>query len=167
MQITANEIEKVEEIGLLNGNPVKMVKCKGGFHIAIGRKKGKIEEEALSAGSHPAIVKYHLEKQFPEYQPNMMKSESQANPIVISHSHFLASDLRKSGYDIFSIQTGPAVEFHITKHNANVAVVPANLIEDVLFIEELNIPKEFTKSMAGSTLEKAISCKVGLALRRD
>jgi hypothetical protein len=167
MQITANEIDNIEEVGMLHGNSVKMVRCKGGFYIALGRKKGKVSEEALSAGSHPAIVKYHLEKQYPEYQPNMMKSEGQVNPIVISHSHFLANDLRKSGYDIFSIQTGPSVEFYITKLNANVAVVPASLVENQLFIEELNIPKEFAKSMAGSTLEKAIACKVGLALRRD
>jgi hypothetical protein len=153
MQITANEIDRVEEVGQLHGNSVKMIKTKGGFWIALGRKKGKISEEALSAGSHPAIVKYHLEKQFPEYQPNMMKSEGQANPIVVSHSHFLADNLRKSGYDIFSIQTGPSVEFHITKLNANVAIVPASLVEDQLFIEELNIPKEFAKSMAGASVE--------------
>lgn len=166
MQITPNEISSIEEVGTLSGNQVKMVRTKGGFWMAIARKKGKQAEECLAAGSHPAIVKYQLEKQFPEFQSSMMKSEGYIEPVVISHSHFLTNDLRKSGHDIFSIQTGPAVEFHITKHNNQIVVVNGEIEKDHLSIEKLNISKEFGKAMAGATVEKSLGCKIGLKLRK-
>lgn len=164
MQITPNEIASVEDIGTMNGGSVKLVKCKGGFWLAIGRRRGKHSEEAIAAGSHPAIVRYNLEKQFSEFQPNLMKSEGFIEPIVERHSHFLSDELRKGGFDVFSIQTGPSVEFHITKQNSQIAMVNGELSKDHLSITELSIPKEFSKAMAGATVEKALSCKVGLKL---
>lgn len=166
MQIKPNEISSVEESGMLNGSPCKLIRTKGGFWIMVGRKKKNSSEEALAAGSHPAIVKYNMEKQFSDFQPSLMKSEGFVEPIVEKHSHFLSEDLRKSGHDIFSIQTGPLVEFQITKQNAHVAIVNGNLDEDHLLIQTLNMPKEFSKAMAGATVEKAISCKVGLKLKK-
>jgi len=166
MKLTPNDISSVEEIGTLSGNAVKLVKTKGGFWIAIARKKGNISEEALGAGSHPAIVKYNLEKQYPDYEPSMMKSEGFVEPIVEKHSHFLDEELRKSGHDIFSIQTGTSVEFQITKQNSKIAEVIGNLDTDHLLLNELNIPKKFSKAMAGASVEKAVSCKVGLKLRK-
>lgn len=166
MQLTPNDVASVEEIGHLSGNSVKLVRTKGGFWIAIARKKGKISEEALGAGSHPAIVKYNLEKQFPDFEPSMKKSEGFIEPIVEKHSHFLSDELRKSGHDIFSVQTGPTVEFQITKQNSKIASVTGNIDSEHLSLHDLNIPKEFGKAMAGASVEKATSCKVGLKLRK-
>ena len=166
MQITAKEIDKIEEAGMLNGKPVKLIRTRGGFWICVGKRKHSSSEEALAAGSHPAIVKYNMEKQFPEFEPHMMKSESGIEPLVEKHSHFLSDDLRKGGYDIFSIQHGIDVEFQITKHNSEVASVTGLIDGDNLYIENLDIPKEFSKPMAGATVEKAIECKVGLKLRK-
>lgn len=166
MQLTPNDISSVEEIGTLSGNSVKMIRTKGGFWIAIARKRGKISEEAIGAGSHPAIVKYNLEKQYPDFEPSMMKSEGFIEPVVERHSHFLSDELRKNGHDIFSIQTGTSVEFQVTKHNAKIASVAGNVDTDHLSLHDLNIPKEFSKAMAGATVEKATSCKVGLKLRK-
>lgn len=166
MQLTPNDVSSIEDIGTLSGNPVKMVRTKGGFWIALARKRGKISEEAIGAGSHPAIVKYNIEKQFPEFEPKLMKSEGYIEPIVEKHSHFLSEDLRKSGHDIFSIQTGPTVEFQITKHNSNVASISGNVDADHLYLNDIKMPKEFCEAMAGATVEKAVSCKVGLKLLR-
>lgn len=166
MKITPNDITSVEEIGTMSGNPVKMIRTKGGFWVAIARLKGKHSEEAIGAGSHPAIVKYNLEKQYSNYEPAMMKSEGQIEPIVEKHSHYLPDELRKSGHDIFSIQTGHAVEFQITKQNSEIAKVTGSLDSDNLTINDLNIPKQFGKAMAGATVEKAVSSKVGLKLRK-
>jgi hypothetical protein len=166
MQLTPNDIDRVEEAGMLDGNSVKLVRTKGGFWIALGKKKNRLSEEALAAGSHPAIVKYNLEKQFSSFQPAMSKSESGLAQVVEKHSHFLSDDLRKSGHDIFSIQTGNAVEFQVTRHNSALVNVKGYIDSENLSIEELSIPKEFVKSMAGATVEKALSCKVGLKLRK-
>ena len=87
MQLTPNEIDSVEDAGLLNGSKVKLIKTKGGFWIAVGRPQGKLQEEALAAGSHPAIVRYNLERQHPTFQPSMQKSELMGlEPLVESHS---------------------------------------------------------------------------------
>lgn len=166
MQITPNEISTIEEAGTIDGNPCKLVRTKGGFWIMVGRRRGKPSEEALAAGSHPAIVKYNMEKQYPDFHPNMMKSEGFIEPIVEKHSHFLSEDLRKNGHDIYSIQRGPSVEFQITKQNACIANINGILDSNHLLLENFVISKEFSKAMAGSTTEKAISCKVGLKLRK-
>lgn len=157
MDITPNEIDSIEDAGILDSRPVKLIRTKGGFWIAVGQPKGKIKSEALAAGSHPAIVKFNIEKQYPGFQPIMMKSEGQKE-VVEQHSHFLSDDLRKSGHDIYSVQNGPAVDFHVTKHNMKVSTINGNLIEDSLVLEKLNLDKQFARAMAGATTEKALSC---------
>jgi hypothetical protein len=159
MQLTPNEIDSVEEAGMLNQEPVKLIRTKGGFWIAVGRPKGKLTQEALCAGSHPAIVKYNLEKQYPEFQPSMMKSEFYAeNTQVEKHSHFLSDELRKSGHDIYSVQSGNEIEFQITKQNSAVHSVKGNLIDGSLVFTSMNIDKKFTRGLAGATTEKAHAC---------
>lgn len=166
MQITPEEIDTVEDAGMINKSPVKMIRTKGGFWIAVGRLKGKTREEALAAGSHPAIVKYNLEKQFPDFQPSMMKSEHFADSsIVENHSHFLPEDLKKSGHDIYSVQVGPRIDFHITKHNSKISTVNGSLENNFLVIKNLNIPKQFSKALAGAAVEKALSCESGMKVK--
>ena len=157
MQLTPNEIESVEDAGALNGSPVKMIKTKGGFWIAVGRPNGKIQEEALAAGSHPAIVKFNLERQHPGYQPAMQKSELMGlEPKVESHSHFLSDTMRKSGHDLYSIQTGDKVEFHITRQNAKVSSVDGSFDKGVLVLNQIDIDKRFSRALAGATSEKVL-----------
>ncbi len=153
MNITPEQIDQVEDAGVLDGQPVKMIRTKGGFHMAV--HKGKV----LAGGSHPAIVRHSISKMYPNFQPVMCKSEGFEESVVDSHSHYLSDDLRKSGHDIYSIQTGDNVEFQITKHNTKVASVSGSLLGDSLFVYELEFPKEFAKAMAGATTEKALDCK--------
>jgi hypothetical protein len=167
MQITPNEIHSIEEAGTLDNSPVKMIRTKGGFWIAVGKPRGKFREEAIAAGSHPAIVKFNLEKQFPGFQPALMKSEEFSdNTVVARHTHFLTEELRKSGHDIYSVQDGDRIDFHITKHNAKVGSVNGLVDKDFLVLSNLDIPKEFSRSMAAASCEKAMSCKVGLRLKK-
>ena len=161
MNITQNEIDAIEDAGMLDGNPVKMIKTKGGFWIAVGRPKSKLKEEALAAGSHPAIVKFNIEKQYPNFQPAMMKSEFVSDSSVVDkHSHFLPDSLRKSGHDLYSIQDGPSIDFHITKHNMNLSTVHGDIVNDMIVINKLEIPKQFSKAVAGAVVEKSFDCKI-------
>lgn len=159
MQISANEIAAIEEAGALDGSPVKMIRTKGGFWIAVGTPAGKNREEALAAGSHPAIVKYNLSKQYPTFQESMMKSEAMAGSegLVDQHSHFLSDELRKSGHDIYSVQSGPDISFHITKHGAKVGMAKGHLQTDALVITEMSAGQEFARALAGATSEKAFA----------
>jgi len=154
--ITANEIAHTEEVGMLHNNPVRMLRTKGGFWIAMGKPKGKHKEEALAAGSHSAIVKFNVEKQFPDFQPAMMKSENFSDSTVVDqHSHFLSDDLRKSGHDLYSIQNGDKVEFHITKFNSAIAKVDSHIEGKTLVIDSLKAPSHFSSALAKATTEKA------------
>ena len=167
MQITPNEISSIEDAGILNGSPVKLIRTKGGFWIATGKPKGEYREKAIAAGSHPAIVRFNIEKQFPDFQPSMMKSENFSDTSVVEkHSHFLSDDLRKSGYDIFSIQDGDSVVFHVTKHNLKIGSVNGLIDNSFLILSNLEIPKAFSRGMAGASCEKAVSCNVGLRFKK-
>lgn len=154
MNLQASDIDQVDDAGVLDGQPVKMIRTKGGFHMAI--HKGKV----LAGGSHPAIVKHSVSKMFPSFQPVMCKSEGFEEAVVDQHSHFLSDDLRKSGHDIYSVQTNNNIEFQITKNNLTVASISSSIQNDSLFIDELKFPKEFSKAMAGATTEKALDCKM-------
>jgi hypothetical protein len=158
MNITPNEIHSIEEAGMLDNAPVKMIRTKGGFWIGIGKPKGKAREEALAAGSHPAIVKYNIEKAYPQFQPTLMKSEDSVNPTVDQHSHFLSDELRKSGHDIYSVQTNEKIEFHVQKHGERIGTATGSLRGDTIVFEELKMPKEFARALAGATIEKAMAC---------
>ena len=159
MNITPNEIESIEDVGMMNGHAVKLLRTKGGFHIAVGRQSGKFQDEALAAGSHPAIVKYNLEKQYVGFQPAMMKSEVSINPAVVTkHSHFLSEDLKKSGHDVYSVQSGTHIEFQVTKHDVKIGSVQATLEKDAIVVNDIKVSKEFSHALAGATTEKALSC---------
>lgn len=160
MKITEQEIAAIEEAGMLDQSPVKMIRTKGGFWIAVGKPRGKLREEALAAGSHPAIVKYNLSKQYPTFQESLMKSEAFADTDaqVQKHSHFLSEDLRKSGHDVYSIQKGPDITFHVTKQNIKIGEIIGHLQEESFVINKLSAPSEFSRALAGATAEKALSC---------
>ena len=159
MQITANEIDSIEDVGMMNGHSVKLLRTKGGFHIAVGRQLGKNQDEALAAGSHPANVKYNLEKQYASFQPVMMKSEVSLSPAVVTkHSHYLSEDLKKSGHDVYSVQSGTSIEFQITKHDVKIGSIQTTLEKDALVVNEMKVSKEFSHALAGATTEKALSC---------
>jgi hypothetical protein len=161
MQITPNEIDSIEDAGDMNGKPVKLLRTKGGFWIAVGTPQGKMREEALAAGSHPAIVKYNLEKQYAAaYHPMLQKSEMMTPAVVVNHSKHLSEDLRKAGHDIYSIQTGQNIEFQITKHDIKVATSSATLQKDAMMVSLENVPREFSGALAGAALDKALASGV-------
>jgi hypothetical protein len=120
--IRPSEIKSVEEIGTLENSPVKMIRTIGGLWVATGRPKGRREEEALAAGSHPAIVKHNVEKMFgASYQPMMAKSESSSlDPKVTEHTSQLSKALIDKGYTLFSVQAEGAIDFVLSKSGIEV-----------------------------------------------
>jgi hypothetical protein len=159
MQINENEIDTIEEIGMLDKKPVKLIRLKGGFFIACGKPKGKYKEEALAAGSHPSIVKYNLQKQYSGYEPMLAKSEAVMDiSVVDKHSHLLSEELIKSGHDIYSIQNGNQIEFQITKQNVKIGSAKCSLENDSLIVKNIDINKEFSHVLACAATEKALNC---------
>lgn len=161
MNISPKEIDSVEDAGMMGGSAVKLVKTKGGLWIAVGRRKGQGADEALSAGSHRAIVQYNMEKAFPDFQPTLAKSEGlNTNEIVDKHSHFLNDDLRKSGHDLYSVQVGSDIQFHVTKFGQKVTQVDASMVGSEIVFNTLPAnAAPFARALAGATGEKAIELK--------
>jgi hypothetical protein len=156
MRILANEIDSVEILGTMDGHEIKMIRTKGGLHLAIG-VDGKGNESVMGAASHPAILCYNIEKANPSFHPSMMKSEKLIQDKADKHSHFLSDDLRKSGHDIYSVQNGPNIDFYITMQDIKVATAHATVMGDSLIIKSANIAKEFYESFAGAVGEKSLS----------
>lgn len=161
MQINPSEIDSVEEVGSLNNSPVKIVRLKGGFHIAIGKNRGKALEEALAAGSHPAIVKYNLQKQFRDFRPALMKNEQSQNIAVVEkHTKHLSQELQKSGHDLYSIQNGLNIEFQLTKYDVKAGNAQASIEDGGIVMNKMDLSQEFAHALAGAVADKAVSCKV-------
>jgi len=132
--IRPSEIKSVEEIGTLENAPVKMIRTSGGLWVATGKPKGRREEEALAAGSHPAIVKHNLEKMYGQsYQAHFQKSEGAIEPKVVDYSSKLEKTLLDKGYSLFSVQTDTAIDFVLSKSGVEVlkheALVKAESLE--------------------------------------
>jgi histone H3/H4 len=153
MDLKPNEIEEIEQIGQLNGSPVRMIRCTGGFYVVLGKPKGKTQEEALGAASHGAIAKYNVEKQFPDFQPSMAKSESVDSPKVAGFTQLLPQDMRKGGYEMFSLSKSNEIDYILTKHGSEVHSFHADLSGESLKFKKAQ--KSLPESLQG--FSKAVS----------
>ena len=138
MQIKPNEVENIKVIGELNGQPVKLLKTIGGYHVAIGAKtKGSKTVEPLAAGSHPALVNHQIEKEFKkDFQPSIMKSEAETFPIVKEFTNKLSQQMVNEGFQVFSLKKNNEINFIATKHGAEVVnfsgYIISNSISDLV-----------------------------------
>jgi hypothetical protein len=158
IEIKPSEIESVDSIGELDGEQVKLVKTRGGLYIAVGRPRGKKKEEVIAAGSHPAIVKYNIEKSFAEFQPAMMKSEAGEESIVAGMSDLLPADMRKSGYDLYVLRKSNAVDFVLTQSQIEVISFPGYLIDSdlILFKSDKVVTSDIVPAMSAITTAAAM-----------
>jgi hypothetical protein len=158
MKIEENQIKSVEPFGVMDGKQVNLVCLVGGLNLAtVVGKNGT--EDVLGAASHQAILCYSIEQRFPSFQPMLMKSET-VKFDTESHSHFLTDDLRKSGHDIYSVQSGNDIQFYITKQNIKVGSANGSIQNNHLIVDSLNVPKECVTAISSAVSEKTLS--VGL-----
>jgi hypothetical protein len=162
MNIKASEIESIDNIGEMDGSPVKLVKCVGGFFMALGRRHGRNQDEALASGSHAAIVKYSLEKNFSTFRPAMEKSESFDLEKVTGLTALVPKELQKRGYELHSLKKNEETSYIVTKYGSEVVnyktisldkslivTNPSNTIADA----ELPITSAIVKAVAQEATE--------------
>jgi hypothetical protein len=156
--IKPGEIKSVEDIGFLDSNPVKMVRTLGGLWVATGKLAGKKNEEALAAGSHPAIVKHNIEKMYGnKFQPTLAKSESMNEDKVTEHTDQLEATLSNKGYSLHSIQSNDQVSFIVSNRGIEVLKHTALIKSESLVFQQPE-PKSYAKSeeLLKSNITKSI-----------
>lgn len=163
MDIKPSEIESVEQIGQLDGVAVKMIKTIGGFWIAVGKPKNKSSAEALAAGSHPAIVKYSIAKQYADFQPSLAKSENtQMLEDVTGYTENLPKSMRDKGYDMYALKKNESVQYVLTKHGAEVHSFRAEITPESIKFAKANKPlseelKGFSRAVGEVATKMALS----------
>jgi len=150
MKIEQDQIASIEPFGVLDGKPVSLLRLRGGLNLAT------MGDQVLGAASHQAILCYTIEQKFPSFQPMIMKSESEKSS-ADKHSHFLSDDLRKSGHDIYSVESDTGIDFYVTRQNIKVGCAKAVVIGDLLLVKSLDASQEFVPCLSGAVSEKALS----------
>lgn len=123
MDLKPEEIDTIKTIGNLNGDDVKLIRLKGGLHIAVGKgSKRDKDNKPLAAASHPGIVLHQIEKEYKtDFHRTMAKSEIEDFGNLTSLSHIIPKDSFAKGYDMFSLEKNGIVEYTVTKFNVEVA----------------------------------------------
>lgn len=133
MILKPSEIDNIETIGEMDGEPVEMIRTLGGLFVAVGKPKGKKQKEVLSAASHGAIAKYNVEKNYRDFRPSLQKSEK-FEPETIGLTELLPQDAQKKGHDLYLVKNESDMDFILTKHGIEVSKINATLSEDALVL---------------------------------
>lgn len=147
MEIRPSEVDTVDLIGDLDGEGVQLVRTKGGLYVAVGKLRGKNKGEVLAAGSHPAIVRYNIEKSYSAFQPAMMKSEeASGQEFVTGMSNLLPKQMVDKGFDFYAIKKSNSYDFVLTKQNMEVLKYQAESVDSDIIIGKSD--KIITKQLA-------------------
>lgn len=127
IKINPKEVESIEIIGELNGDDVKVVKTKGGYYCAIGKKKPKSSlSEPLAAGSHIAIVSHQVNQMYGDFKPSLNKNE-QDNITLVDLTFKLSPFLTEKGHNLFSLQKDEKINFIVEKYGIPVLNLEGNV----------------------------------------
>jgi len=113
MNLKKEDISQIIDVGTLNGDKVKLLKTWGGLNVLVGKKtKHSKEPDTLAAASHRGLALYQLEKEYgSDFQPNIMKSESEQIENIKEYSSNLSDNL-----NIFSLEKNNNVDFVVAKN---------------------------------------------------
>lgn len=135
IEIKPSEIEKVDELGTLDGEKIKLVKTKGGLYLAIGKARKQSNPEVLAAGSHPAIVRHNIQKSFAQFQASMMKSEELGTDAEVAElSDLLLKSESEQGFGLYVVKKHNTFDIILTKNEEEVISCQAMAAEDDLIL---------------------------------
>lgn len=170
VELKPSEIDSVENMGEIDGNGVNLVRTVGGLYLAVGKKKKTDpSQEVLGFGSHPAIVRYNVQKSISSFRPAMMKSEGEVESEIYQFSPLLGSSLVEKGFDLYTIKKSEDYEFVITKNQMEILKFNASQKDDVLDLQksETFIPlsmkplvKALKKAVASIASEENLTIKL-------
>lgn len=134
--VTPQEIEKIEDIGEINGQPIKMIQTIGGLFIATGVLPGRNKQEVLAQGSHRGIVKYSLEKKFAGQAAFALQKNISAEAPIRDYSERLPELMRKHGYELLTSRGASGVVAFLNKDGKDVSQYVALQKGEEFFVQE-------------------------------
>jgi hypothetical protein len=156
MDIKPDEIKKIKIVGDLNGDKVKMLVTKGGFHLFVGKKRATNQKmEALTASSHKAIGMHQLEKEFPNFKPVMNKSEYESAEKLEEHTSILPESMLKNGYEIYTLKKHNNVNFVLCKYGIDIMNYNGLIIDNELSLKKNQISN--TNDVDNKVLSKCMT----------
>jgi len=153
--IRPEEIDSVEEIGMLDGEAVKMITTKGGLKIAV---KTGAKGACLGSASHPAILKYNIEKSHKGYSPMLAKSDL-TDEVVTGLSDYLPQGLHKAGCDLYSLSKSDSnVKTYVfTKSGIDLTTYHAEIVGDSMVVSNINAKSKEALALAANSVAEAIA----------
>lgn len=155
MDIFPSEIESVETMGELDGNPVKIVKTVGGYYMAIAKKNKK--DSVIGGASHPAILRYNIQKASPSFKPSLMKSEYYNQFQVLDRSKNLTQEQIDMGYSIYQIKENDRVVISLAKNSHELATATLTPVQNGYKLSHTVKPEHshLLKSLSKSAVDVA------------
>jgi hypothetical protein len=138
--INRKDISEIYTVGKLRGSDVRLIKTKGGFHIFMGKEKPDTEDKILASSSHRAIGLHQIEQQYPDFQPAIMKSESEEMEQVKDVSSRLGSLAKNLGYQAYILHKNDNFRISISKDSFEVGSVSLGKKENDLEITNIQLP---------------------------
>lgn len=169
MEILPKEVESVKTIGNLHGEDVKLVKTRGGFYIAVGKKGQNTKKaEALAAGSHGAIVNHALSKEYGQsFQPAIFKSEQDQLEDVKDRSCFLSKNLSDKGLELYVLNKNNNLDFVLYRHGLTVGEYKAEISQNSLLIKSHTFNNKLYSSEQVKEISEAIAGVMDEAMKEN
>ncbi len=148
MNIKPDEISKIQTVGRLHGDDIKMIVTHGGFHIFLGKKKKNSKEvEALAASSHRALGLHEISKQFKDkFEPVLQKSEGDVFEDVEDNSKYLPKSLIDNGVELYTLSKGSLFDFILYKHGITIGKYEGSVEQDTLILKSHSFNNDFVKA---------------------
>jgi hypothetical protein len=144
MDIKPSDIDTITTVGTLHDDEVKMLRCHGGFWIAIGKKEKKSKKpSALAAGNHPGIVIHELNKQYNNsFKESVNKSEEESLLKVDSYTDILHKKEQEEGIKLITARKNNELDFILYKNKLMIGKYETEIDGDTLLIKSWNFDKE-------------------------
>lgn len=134
--VQPKEIESIEEVGQIQGLPIKLVKLIGGLFLATGRAPGQAQESVLASGSHKGIVKFSLEKKFAGNAQFQLAKNIQAEAPIRDYTNTLPELMQKHGYELLTSRGGSGIVAFLNKNGLDVSQYVALQKGDEFYLQE-------------------------------
>jgi hypothetical protein len=145
MNITEKEVERIDIVGKLNGEDVKLVKTFGGLFLAVGKKsKNGKKDQPLAAGSHQGIVLHQIEKEFGhDFHQKMHKNESDISETIENKTDYLPNDLISKGIELYTVIKKSNIDFVVYRHGLTIGEYNTSIKKNELHIDSFSFKKNY------------------------